>query len=240
MGDFKLPIEYLSNKTLVSDVIKSDLELLPKYHVNPDISDVSINYFVSKEKYTLKYLFEPITIWEESMINNWTKYHTNDRKFLKESQELYEKCDYKKFPMLHDNDFIEKTNHLHEMILNLKSNTNFHQQYNFIEWNQIKFLNSYSWFLQLFSILSIMSPIITLLTPLVVLLIPFILLKFQKTNISFWSYIQILKSILQNNVFSRLFTQFNNVSWDKRIYLIFSAIMYLVQIYQNVILLSIL
>ena len=232
---FKLPIHYIKNKETVSDIIKEDLDLIPKY--NNDLENDSIEddkKQILQNNYTLKYLFNPQTEKEEKLIHQWASYYTNNRKFLKESQILYKKSNLKLLPSFYD----EKNKNENDVLLNrlieLKSNDEFYAQYNYIDWKYFSWLNNYSWFLQLLSMYTLASPILTLCAPIFMLLVPFFILKFNGLNLSFHLYFQSLLQLLKQNVFAKLILNFNSVPWDKRIYMIFSVIMYIFQIYSNI------
>ena len=62
------------------------------------------------------------------------------------------------------------------------------------------------------------SPIINLLIPIIVLFLPFFILKFMKLPISFSTYKNILLKQLKNHIIGKMFTEFNSVKMDKKIY----------------------
>jgi hypothetical protein len=52
-------------------------------------------------------------------------------------------------------------------------------------------------------------------------------------NVNIKEYIEVLKIVASNHAIGKLFTQYNNVNLDEKIYLILSAFFYLFSIYQN-------
>ena len=223
-SSFELPIHYVQNKFLVSEVIKDDLDMLPKNDVSNTLND----------QYTLKHLFNPRNKHEEQLIHKWATHYTNNRKFLQDSQNLYKKCKLESIPGFYDEKNQQENTKLFDRLQELKSNDEFYAQYNFIEWKCCSWLNNYAWFLQLLSMYTLASPILTLCAPIFMLLVPFFLLKFNGVQLSFTRYFESLFQLLKQNVFAKLLLNFNSVPWDKRIYMIFSVIMYIFQIYSNV------
>lgn len=224
-SSFDLPISYLENKFKVSDIIKDDLDLIPNAIHNMDGSN---------NDYTLKYLFNPQNEQEKALIYKWASYYTNNRKFLNESQNLYKNCKLELIPDFYNDKHHKENTILFKRLTELKTNEDFYNQYNYIDWKYCSWLNNYALFLQCMSMYTLASPIITLCAPIFMLLVPFFLLKFNGLNLSFSRYFQSLFELLKQNVFAKLILNFNSVAWDKRIYMIFSVIMYIFQIYSNV------
>ena len=232
---FKLPIYYLNNKYIVSNVIKEDIDLLPtKSSSNNDTPLENSELDISNSQYTLKHLFNPQNDNEEELIHQWASYYTNNRKFLKDSQTLYKQCKLDLIPEFYEENNQNENKILFNRLKELKSNDEFYAQYNYIDWKYCSWLNNYAWFLQLLSLYTLASPILTLCAPIFMLLVPFFLLKFNGINLSFSGYFKSLFQLLKQNVFAKLIINFNSVPWDKRIYMIFSVFMYVFQIYSNV------
>lgn len=232
---FKLPIYYLNNKFIVSNVIKEDIDLLPtKSSSNKDTPLKTSELDISNSQYTLKHLFNPQNDNEEELIHQWASYYTNNRKFLKDSQTLYKQCKLDLIPEFYEENNQNENKILFNRLKELKSNDEFYAQYNYIDLKYCSWLNNYAWFLQLLSLYTLASPILTLCAPIFMLLVPFFLLKFNGINLSFSGYFKSLFQLLKQNVFAKLIINFNSVPWDKRIYMIFSVFMYVFQIYSNV------
>ena len=84
MNMFKLPIEYIDNKTKLEDHTINDLELVKSEN--------------KKSLYT--HVFNPNTIMGENNINRWSKYYTSDISFLKDTQTLLKKKIYNKIMLM--------------------------------------------------------------------------------------------------------------------------------------------
>ena len=66
---FKLPIEYLKSKSIITNNIKEDLEL--ENSINDNIKPI------------YNYVFQPKTELGELSIPSWSKYYTTNKIFLK-------------------------------------------------------------------------------------------------------------------------------------------------------------
>jgi hypothetical protein len=97
-----------------------------------------------------------------------------------------------------------------------------------------EFLNKSEHFLQFMSIYNLASPVISLLMPIIVLIIPFFIIKFKGLTLSISDYIEVLKNIISNHAIGKLFTKFNDVDMNQKIYMLVSAAFYLFSIYQNI------
>ena len=78
------------------------------------------------------------------------------------------------------------------------------------------------------------SPIISLFIPIILLIIPFFIIKLRGLTINFEEYLKILKVVIKNNALGKLFTEFNNVTVNEKIYLLISAGFYVFSFYQNI------
>lgn len=109
----------------------------------------------------------------------------------------------------------------------------FHSQYQYIEWSNLKNLNYNENIMQLSCIYNITSPLLSLSIPIFFLIFPFLFLKMNGTSITFIKYIDVIKMLLKKHQLGKLMTM-SFTSWDKIIYVIFSLLMYVVQIYHNI------
>ena len=116
----------------------------------------------------------------------------------------------------------------------IKNDTGFKEKYHFINWPTWEFLNKSDKFLQLMSVYNLTSPILSLLVPVVILIIPFFIIKMKGMSITVTEYIDVLKIVASNHAIGKLFTQFNSVGLDEKIYLMLSALFYVFSIYQNI------
>ena len=95
-NDFKLPIEFIENKTQISNNIIQDLEFKYFKH-NDNTSDISDNIIENTDlsnnkknyKKNLYYcLFNPSNNYEKKIIDKWSEYYTNNKDFLQDTQKL--------------------------------------------------------------------------------------------------------------------------------------------------------
>lgn len=227
---FKLPIYYNKDKMPLKSHIANDLELVRTL----DASCVPIYHHYFKLGYNDKETNAQETNSQEN--NDLTKetveqmagYYTTDVSFLKDNQRLLK--EYKSFPENNNKNYTE----ILELWKEIKTDTGFREKYYYIDWDQLEFLNQSEWFLQFMSIYNLMSPIISLLIPIFIMIIPFLLIKMKGLEITFGEYAEVLKFLLQSNAIGKLFTTFNDVTINDKIYLIVSAAFYLFSIYQNV------
>ena len=96
-----------------------------------------------------------------------------------------------------------------------------------------EFLNKSQYFLQFMSIYNMASPVISLFVPIIILIIPFFIIKLKGLELTMQEYMEILRVVISNHSIGKLFTQFNSVTFQEKIYLIVSAGFYLFSIYQN-------
>jgi hypothetical protein len=213
---FKLPITFSCNKIKLNETIISDLELTETY----DPSGCPLYYNA----------FQPKTIFGKQIIQQYTNQYTTHIPFLKDTQKLL-----KKF-----NKESTDNNNLYQEIINIwndvKNDKYFKEKYHYLEWenNYCKLLNENSEFLQILSIYHLSSPVLSFLMPIFVLIIPFFIIQIKGLKLTFDEYIHILKQYAKNNAIGQLFTQFDTVPTDKKIYLIASASFYVFSIYQNI------
>jgi DNA mismatch repair ATPase MutS len=67
------------------------------------------------------------------------------------------------------------------------------------------------------------------------LIIPFFILKIQRISISINTYINTLLKIIKNHIVGKAISEFTQVGWDKKFYIIISVAFYFINIYQNII-----
>ena len=211
-GPFKLPIDYLDKKQKISDTIITDLEL-----------DQSNNNLYN-------YTFTPSNIYGKSILKKWREYYTDDVDYLNDMQSLignFKPCDY-----VYDNKYdYTKFNDIYNEI---EKETGFKEKYHYIELEQCEFLNTYPNFLLFMSGYNLLSPVLSLLLPVILLIIPFFMIRVQNIKISLSSYIETLKKVIKHHAIGKLFTDYGSVSWEKKMYMLFSAGFYVFQIIQNV------
>ena len=221
---FKLPIFFNDNKMELNKNIITDLELIKTI----DTSACNPIY---------NYAFQPKTIFANKIIEQVSTYYTTDTKFLKDTQNLI--TNYT--PINKDNDnncIIDNIDNSNSSIMEIwdeiKNDTGFKDKYHYIDWSMWEHLNKSEYFLQIMSIYNLASPIISLCIPFIILIIPFIIIQIKGLKLNIAEYIEILKSIASTHAIGKLFTKFNSVKTDEKLYLLLSALFYVFSIYQNI------
>jgi len=218
---FQIPICFNEKKIELNKNIITDLELV-------DTIDASCNPIYS-------YVFQPQTCFGKKVIRQFSEYYTTDTEFLKETQELLK--NYKKHELTNDETPESKDKYFTNILEiwdEIKNDIGFKDRYHYVDVPMLEFLNQYSPFLQIMSIYNLASPVLSLFVPFIILLIPFLIIKMKGMTITFNEYVEVLKVIASNHAIGRLFTEFNEVNLNEKIYLLISAGFYIFSIYQNV------
>ena len=210
---FKLPIEFLDSKKEVPENLYEDLELLDMRGISNETIYESI--------------FHPTTLFGEMCIHKWAKYFTTDTIFLRDGQKIYADM---------------KTTHIDKKTVTdawkswkeIKDNTSFIDQFQYIGIEKLHWLNKSSIFLAFLSLYSILSPALNLLAPLLLFIVPFIALRIAGIPITASSYVRALSAQLRRHSFGKLFTHWGSVSWSQRFYMLLAFGMYIYNIYQNI------
>lgn len=155
--------------------------------------------------------------------------YTWDKSFLTQTQSLLKR---KAFELKQTE--IDNARKAYTRWRELMAEPNFLEKYQYVEWGWAQPMNRLPQAMQATSMYHMTSPILSLALPLVLLVVPFFLLKYRGIDISFTSYASSLKNIIKHHALGRLFGEFGTGGWDKRVYLIMSAVFYIMQIYQNV------
>jgi len=214
---FHLPISFDKKSIELNSTIITDLEL--KETMDPSGTPL------------YNYAFHPKTIFGNKLINELSKYYTTNQKYLKDTQSLLKK--YK------TNVSYDKTNVSYDEIIylwdDIKNDKYFKEKYYYLDWDwsYCETLNNSQEFLQLMSIYNLASPIISFLMPVFILIIPFFIITIKGYDLSFSKYLNILKDYAKTNAIGQLFTNYNTVPNDKKIYLLATTFFYILSIYQN-------
>ena len=214
---FKLPIYYNKNKIALRKNIIADLELTET--LDPSCTPIYTYYFNSDNDLS-KSLHEQIA-----------QHYTTDTTFLKDSQQLLK--NYKPLGKKYTN-YSNNYEKITSLWNEIKMDTGFREKYYYMDWDMLEFLNRSELFLQIMSLYNMASPVISLFIPIIILIIPFFIIKLKGLQITISEYIEVLKVVIQTNAIGKLFTTFNEVSTNEKIYLIISAAFYLFSIYQNI------
>ena len=233
---FTLPISYLdkTEQFEVSSVVSSDLELLPNMETNGmDANEMDTSGCSRKSMY--EYLCKPTNTFSKQIIREMHKTYTTNTEYLQDTQNvLGDMGKYNEIlSQITQNDFTPDCEMFMTIWKHTKENAHFLEQYSFMEWSFLKYLNQSSEFLQTLSIINIMSPLFSLLVPILFLAFPFILLRLRGVEISFEQYVDTLKEISKNHFIGKaLNVQF---TLEGILYFVMTAGLYLLQTYQNVI-----
>jgi len=243
---FKHPISY-TNPDKLHELPLSIVEDLEMLQVKPKLGSNVTNTHDGDDgdeavKGLYHYLFSPSSVYGTEHLPIWSKCYTTDIEYLKQTQTLLEMFDHE----LLDRCIAQNTGHtgcvdafstMKETWKNFRGTGKLHdfkEKFSYIETPFLAKLNTSSSFLQFLSLYNISSPIIALLTPLIVLIIPFFILLMRGLRVSISEYADILKEIISQHSIGKLFTQFENVSIEQKMYILMSVVFYFIQIYQNI------
>jgi hypothetical protein len=218
---FKLPIQYLdeSHKHTFSAIVSSDLEMVQSESDMPSIYET---------------VLKPKHEFAKKMIPKWNESFSTHIPFLEDSQQVLREMH--QFMESVDPEKTVDCQRLQEIWDNVREDTFFAEKYSFIEFPMFKYLNESPTFLQMISVMQILSPVISLLLPLIFLFLPFFLLKLRNTPITFEMYLDILKSIAQNHFIGKAVSCMQGkMCLESAAYLILILAFYGIQIYQNVV-----
>ena len=181
------------------------------------------------------YAFNPQSVFGKKVLEQFPQYYTTDKEFLKDSQVLLKT--YSLNNLEKDKpDKPDKPDYSNILSIwnELKLDKSFIDKYQYIDIDYFKYLNNSDHFLQIMSMYNLSSPIFSILVPIFLLIIPFFIIQIRGLQITLTEYIEVLKQIAANHAIGKLFTNFNQVDNQQKIYLIMSAGFYLFSIYQNI------
>jgi hypothetical protein len=201
---FKSPIELLENKSEITNNTNTDLQLNLVYN----------DLFGKKEN-------------TSSVRKTWMTTMTSDTKYLKETQLILQRT-IDDYPSDIESDSIK----IQAILQKMYTNPSFKEKYEYITVNFFEKLNHHELMLQVVSMYTLSTPLITLLTPFIMLFIPFFILKIMKKPVTLNNYIPELKRVFAMLPIGKIF-QLSNISMEQRGMVLFSIILYFVNIYQN-------
>jgi len=210
---FKLPIFYNEKKIALKDEISKDLELVEP--IDPSANPI------------YHHVFEPKNVLAECVIKQMKTYYTDDIDFLNDSQTILKT--YKAASESVCRDYADMLDVWSEV----KNDNGFKQKYYYLEWSFCEFLNKSEQFLQFTSLYSLAAPVLSFLVPIFILIIPFFIVKMKGLNVTLAEYLEVLKVLASSHAIGRIFTHFNSVPLDQKIYITLSAVFYMISIYQN-------
>jgi len=209
---FKLPIFYNEQKIELKEEIINDLELVKT--IDPSCNPI---YY---------HAFEPKTEFAEQIIKQMKTHYTTDTIFLEDSQKLL--STYRARDEIDSN-----YKNMLEVWKEIKNDNGFKQKYFYMDWEMCEFLNKSDQFLQFMSLYNLAAPVLSFLVPIIILIIPFFIVKMKGLDLTLSEYVEVLKVLAANHAIGRIFTHFNKVPMDQKIYIVISAIFYVISIYQN-------
>jgi len=211
---FKLPIEYQPQEKIqnLSSIVVSDLELAESETQTP----------------MYDFLFQPKNEFSKKMIHEWKKNISIDEVFLEETQEVIKKIESINTCIVNEN-----SERLTTIWSDLKNDPFFLEKYSYMEFDFFKSLNQSEMFLQIVTFANIASPITSFLFPIIVLILPFLILKFQKNDLNFLNYVEVLKDLAKSHFIGKIINNLENLDYNKLGYIVLSLSMYLLQIYNN-------
>ena len=226
---FKLPIEYCDTKIPLNKNIITDLELWN----DADRERVSL----------YGNIFNKETLFGRTNLDMWSKYYTNDRDFLRESQQLYrEYHDREYMSKIPDNELLQDSQASlsidDETIYNLSTeifhDEGFIDRFHYIDLPVFKDLNKNESVLQIMAYQNLSSPAFALVMPVLMLILPFFIIKIQGHEITFERYADFIKKLLGNHILGQLFCGFADAPFEKKVYMVVSLGLFIFQIYSNI------
>jgi hypothetical protein len=223
---FRLPITYNPEVKRLNENIPLELELYKNNELNKE-EDCKPIY---------NYIFEPKLTLSNKLLEELSCYYTTDVLFLKDTQKLIKNIKVKHLNTFHkiDNYKIDDIENIIQLWKEIKNDTGFCEKYLYVDWSFAKNLNNNTLFLQLMSLYNITSPILSLCLPIFILVLPFFIIKLKGIELNMNQYIEILKTLLSQQAIVKIFTSFNQIDFNQKIYLLMSAAFYVFSIYQNI------
>ena len=213
LEDFQLPIKYQKKVNELNNNVITDLEL----------AETETNKSIYEN------IFNPQTNFGKKTMKLWANTYSYDKNFLLDQKKLISNINNFEIP----NDIC--FNEISDIYNEINENKHFNSQYSYIGIDFLKQLNQNEIILQASSLYNIGSPIFSLLTPLILILVPFFLIKIQNYPITLENYLIFLKKSFGNHALGGLFSDFNSIKMEKKIYIGCTILFYFYQIYQNVI-----
>ena len=229
---FLLPIEYLdkSQTCVLSKTVSDDLELFS------GTEDSSSN---NPSMYT--HLCSPTHDFGRILIPEMAKTYTTNVGFLEDTQQVVHRMSV--FDLDRTIESNKKTNRtltqdmttrFREVWKEIKEDTDFLDKHSFMEYVFLENLNHSRPFLNVYSVINILSPVYSLAMPLVILLMPFVLLKLWRVPISFDVYLKTLRDVSKTHFIGRLIN-IKEWNFENAMYALFIGGMYILQTYNQVV-----
>lgn len=210
---FELPIYYIDKKNIIEQNIIDDLEL----QTSENNTSIYENLFYTNKDYRS----------QNSIINKWSEYYTNDINFLKDMQNLVNQYET-------DNSSIEELNKVDDILKDVKSDTGFLERYNYIDTENFTELNDLPLVLQILTLHNLAGPVLSLIIPIIMCIIPFFLIKLKGLELSFENYLKFLLETFKHHALGKSLNDFNQGTLNQKMFVILSFVFYGWNMYQNV------
>ena len=224
---FLLPIEYLE-KSYQKDIAKSvsdDLELIKLTDtgaVNPNANGPA-----TTQKPMYEHFVEPLNDFGNMLIPEVSSRFTTNIDFLKDTQTVV---------LNQTSSHIDKakTTRFIEIWKEIKEDRSFLERHAYMEYKVLEDLNKSRTFLNLYTVLNLVSPIYSLVLPLIILLLPFLILKMWNTPITFDVYLKTLREVGKQHYIGKILN-IKKWNFENVMYVFVIGGMYLWQTYNQVI-----
>ena len=231
---FRLPISYLpaEDRHALSKPVVDDLELIS-----------------AKDAGTTRSLYSRLTdasnasssVYGRQFLHLWSDTFTTNVAFLRATQSMIAsfRAELESSPSSQGQGFNDIAAHtqIEAFWKSMKTNrVGFKDKFGYIDASPfpiIEQLNTMPGVLQVLSIYNVSTPLISLMMPILLLIVPFFILKARGVDISVDRYTDVLKMLASTHAIGKLFTEFDSVSMEKKIYILMSVIFYFIQVYQN-------
>lgn len=234
---FRLPITYLESCKTLPATVCDNLELRSQHQSDPEVGETKTMY---------DYIFVSAAPYAQTTAKLWHPHYTTDTDFLEDTQRIITAEEegengengeediaavYAEFGTAPDAEEGESASENDG--ITAATNRDFHDKYNYVPYNRIKFLNNHEGFLQILSLYLLASPVFALLTPVFILIVPFLLLKLKGQPVSVAGYVLVLKTVFAKIPIGRIFT-LSSANMSEKVYTLISCSFYVFQMYQNV------
>jgi energy-coupling factor transporter ATP-binding protein EcfA2 len=232
---FKLPINYLpkEDRHALSKPIVQDLELI----------DAKDSAALARPLYARVMNLADDSIYGKQFLHLWSETFTSNVDYLKNTQQLISNLRavkaHKAEAEAEADGSTNSNNHkpIEAFWKSMKTNrVGFKDKFGYIDappFPIIEKLNTIPAVLQVLTIYNVSSPLISLMMPVFVLIVPFFILKARGVDISTDKYLEVLKMLASSHAIGKLFTEFDGVSMEKKVYILASVAFYCIQVYQN-------
>jgi len=223
---FKLPISYLA---------KDDQHALAK----PIVDDLEL--IDAKDAVATRPLYARVTglsddsVFGKQFLYLWSETFTSNVDYLRNTQHFI--ANLRRQPMQPPADGETSDKQIETFWKSMKTDrVGFKDKFGYIDappFPIIEKLNTIPSVLQILSIYNVSSPLISLMMPVLLLIVPFFILKSRGADISLEKYVDVLKMLASSHAIGKLFTEFDSVGMEKKLYIMMSVAFYFLQVYQN-------